>query len=177
MKSRTDFVSNSSSSSFIVNISVSTSEYLDNKQKLKTVIDSISDSGYDYTENGQIKLLPSDDIGEISFGWENKEYRSIGDKLNFCAIQCRERYPTQNDIIVEETEWWKMLTNEIYSVIGNNSNIVFKFNYSLYDSFNAYIDHQSSAGEGQNIEMFEQNNILDFLISKSYIQGGNDNDY
>lgn len=175
MKIRTDFVSNSSSSSFIVNLSATHDIYNLNIQKLKITINNIEDSGYDYAENGPIKLLPSEDIGETEFGWQNTMYCSIGDKLNFCAIQCRERYPHVDNIVVEETEWWKMLTDEIYSVIGTDSNIVFKFNYELYNSYNAYIDHQSSACEGQNIEMFEQNNILDFLLSNSYIQGGNDN--
>jgi hypothetical protein len=65
MKIRTDFVSNSSSSSFIV-ISNKNLEKLD--------------------FYGQTITVPSSEHGNCEFGWQFKEYYSFGAKLNFCAL-------------------------------------------------------------------------------------------
>ena len=42
----------------------------------------------------------------------------------------------------------------------------------------AYIDHQSSAAEGENIECFQsEESLKDFIFGHdSFIQGGNDNE-
>lgn len=172
---RSDFVSNSSSSSFIVWVPNKNEE----ERKLlcddfTNLLRSLSCEYVDKIGDYAI-LVPNLNIGDYQFGWEDIIYSSFGSKLNFCAIQCYDSIPWNVSMDVEETEYWKILTDTLKVIFGDTVPN-FAFNYDAVQNSEAYIDHQSSSCEGQNIEMFEScDKMIEFLISPSYIQGGNDN--
>ncbi len=155
MKIRCDFVSNSSSSSFIV---------------IADSIGKIEDLSI-YNEDGEF-IVPNENIGKHEFGWEFETTSDFFSKLNFCAMQCF--YSKEHC-----DEWFEMLKN----VVKNNYNLSIKMvNLIDYGDFkdlpdDMYIDHQSASSEGKNTEMFkDEDTLLRFLSNiESYIEGGNDN--
>lgn len=157
MKVRRGFVTNSSSSSFVV---------LRNTRMMTP--------GF-----GIGKVLVIGDCGETEFGWLFKKYTDFYDKLNFAYLQvlgCRGSKHCEYD----HEQWRRMIEDALRKYAG--------FDYvewALTDEYpvphgmvDGYIDHQSSAVEGENTEIFASYETLcDFLFSKdSYIQGGNDNE-
>lgn len=166
MKERLGYVSNSSSSSFIV---ISTDpvkqEYIDST---KTLLKTIS---WDYKDN--IIMLPNKE-GEMQFGWQHEEYHGIIDKLNFCAIQICYLKRDNDD---RWEQYFEMLRDVVYSNFSVNIDIKW-FEEDEYCT-DYYIDHQSSAEEGQNIEMFaDEGKLEDFICNpKSHIFNSNDNSY
>jgi hypothetical protein len=184
MKIRTDFVSNSSSSSFIV-ISNTNLEKLD--------------------FYGQIITVPSPEQGNCEFGWQFKEYYSFGAKLNFCAllitdakrlnrsIEYYKEYLENHNISNWEIDNIKRMISGMqacYDKYENMQNMLidvcknmFNLNIEIIDPENeglfAYIDHQSSIYENpDNASMFNSDiELYNFLASKSsYISTGNDNE-
>lgn len=147
MKRRSGFVSNSSSSSFIV-ISSNGSLIL----KDAYVGEDIVVDGY---------------FGETEFGWEFCKYNSFGDRLIFAYLQTQ---------YAQNNSWLKMLENVVKDHTGCK-NIKWEVSLDYNSNGWAYIDHQSSASEGENIEMFDnEESLINFLFNEnSYIQGGNDN--
>ena len=179
---RNDFVSNSSSSSFIV----------------------INDTNIkEYNFNGEHVLVPSEN-GNCEFGWQWETYTDFWSKLNFCVIQLldiKSGADYAKEILEKHeksnynTHWFetigkhKLKDGERFQSLAEmltkvcrekfNLNIEFRYNVGYSDGgVYAYIDHQSSASEGVNMEMFEsESNLIDFLSSDdSYIKTGNDND-
>ena len=153
MKVRYGFVSNSSSASYIV---IDTSKiYILPKYEKSIVIDS--------------------NFGEIEFGWGPEYVKDLGSRITFSYLQA---------IDVHKTEWVTMLEEVIKEHTGVE-NIVWKItnDYAKIDdkAWNkleyGYVDHQSSANEGQNTEMFDSKEILkDFIFGqKSMIVVDNDN--
>jgi hypothetical protein len=143
MKKRSGFVSNSSSSSFIV---------MDNDTK----------NYHPPTHHVGTELTVDTNLGENEFGWEITQYTGYGTKIIFAYLQARyvqESHP----------EWMEMLERVIKEALG-----VTKINW---DMRGGYIDHQSSAEEGKNIEIFQnEESLKNFLFNTvTYIQGGNDN--
>lgn len=183
MKIRTDFVSNSSSSSFIV---ISDSSEKTNKEVF---------SSRTYIE------YPNE-YGCHRFGREFVKYKSIYDKLNFVGIQILKLYELEHNKLICESkqneyrtylpnEWMgkaKELDDMASKVIANAFGIEASLNTDLmlynvrtglvHLSYDYYIDHQSSVEEGENMEIFKDENALyKFLaFDGSYIQGGNDNE-
>lgn len=147
MKIRNGFVSNSSSSSFIV---------INGRGQLSLpLLKSMGDKYgvYHIGENGH-----------TDFGWEQTKYSDTDSKINFAYLQAA-RYVNLDKSI----EWLSMLNDSIKRNTGATAVM------PMYDQ--GYIDHQSCASEGSNTEMFNSPGALDdFLFGEgSYIQGDNDN--
>lgn len=153
MKIRQGFVSNSSSSSFIV---------IGNKQiKIPDI-------------KSKVLNIPEDFGGKYQFGWERETSSDIGSRINFAYIQA-----VYLDRLSKKPSYVKMLENllkESFGVLEVSWHLeIDKFDESSYE---AYIDHQSSATEGQNVEMFKSvNKLRKFIFAPdSLIQTGNDNE-
>lgn len=173
MKIRIDYVSNSSSSSFIV---------INNTNK------------EDLNFGGEKVYVPCDK-GTYKFGWAFKTYKDFWSKLNWCAIMLAEihTFKDRKLEITEDTPDWEkdLISREIYwkknyskilrmlkKVCLEKFNLNVELSMQNIDELYAYIDHQSNLiEEPKNAEMFDSDSKLyNFLVSKdSYIQGGNDN--
>ena len=184
MKIRTDYVSNSSSSSFIVIAKEGTDET--NTIRMK------------HSSDWMAYQIPNED-GHHEFGWELRNYSSFEDKMNFIGIQLLElqimasegarMFYNKNPIEEFERcyEMLKKVCKEKFDLtVTLNQDVlsarIFKDDDGIYKSYirlhdNYYIDHQSCVTENRCMEMFESEETLyDFLrFEESYIEGGNDN--
>jgi hypothetical protein len=142
MKIRNGFVSNSSSSSFVV---------IDGSGEMR--VPSVDETGT-YIVGAS---------GETEFGWGPNSIFDTASRINFAYLQClySRKYGKQ---------WLNMFENVLKDYMGVTDIV-----YLLDD--NAYIDHQSSAEEGANTEIFDDEETLaSFLFGKnSRIELDNDN--
>jgi hypothetical protein len=148
MKTRTGFVSNSSSSSFVVIRSGNYEPYKINKDTIK---------------------IPDDfNNSTLKFGWGPGRITDTESKINFAYMQCR---------IANNNKWLSMLEKvikkecKVKKIIWNIA-----VNY-MDEGIKGYIDHQSSASEGENTEIFNSKEALTYFLfgAKSFIQLDNDN--
>ena len=189
MKLRTDYVSNSSSSSFIVIVNSGTDR-----------TDEIKSDFLPYSEDWRSYPIPNTN-GKHQFGWEWEDTSSFEGKLNFVGIQLL--YLFLEKISNRGLEYKRPYTGKdfdrLYDMLQKVCKERFGFNVKLnpdvintdigfsedrggYYGFTTladgyYIDHQSASSEGECMEMFESEDVLyDFLrFDESYIRGGNDN--
>ena len=188
MIKRSGFVSNSSSSSFIV---------IGEKLDLRDQKDQ--DVYYVIGRNGKTQ-----------FGWENEVSSDIHSRINFCLLQTLIAKNLENFqmlmkvlheyvneyIYVGLTTWeWKYYLKKddpedyerILKDYGEEFATILKeeYDYTLRDiGFDqetnplpdGYIDHQSSAEDDENLEMFDSEfELIKFIFSSdSYIETGND---
>lgn len=154
MKFRLGFVSNSSSSSFVV---------IDFKSKL----DTIKDTSFGH-------------YGTTEFGWGPNVCTDIYSKINFAYLQTLYLSKNKEKCPEEEPDCsqYKMLKKVMTQHLGINK-ISWKLSleYDQPEYIYGYIDHQSSAEEGRNLEIFDTTKtLLHFLFGKgSKIVLDNDN--
>ena len=160
MKHRSGFVSNSSSSSFIV---IGSTVDDDVVEKLR----------HKYGERDVLAITP--DLGCHEFGWENTKYSTFWDAVMFSFMQA--------EYVQEEHPEWMQMLNRVLKRELAVKHIVWGIttkwgNSAPKETLRGYIDHQSASSEGTNTEMFKSEDALtNFLFSDdSYIQGGNDNE-
>jgi hypothetical protein len=119
------------------------------------------------------ELVVDSNLGETEFGWGPNTIYNMGSRINFAYLQCL--YGKKGN-----PGWLPMLERVIKETTG-----VEDIRWKLQDwtsdkeqDFDfAFIDHQSSASEGQNTEIFESDEVLKaFLFGKgSHIHVDNDN--
>jgi len=148
VKTRQGFVSNSSSSSFVV---------IGSREPKSTI---------PLLENGAVCVGPRVG-GEYEFGWEIEDHTDTYSRINFAYIQAKD---TNNEY------WLETIEEAIKEVTGAADIIWCEFGSNKWTPY-GYIDHQSSACEGENTEMFESiDSMKRFLFSSdSYIHTDNDN--
>ena len=165
MKFRTDFVSNSSSSSFIV----------------------ISNSGIQQHEFAKQDVsIPSDSFGGCTqFWWQFKQYHDFWSKLNWCAICINDMKAIEKRESSQEkmkrtvgNPWFdsKAMTAMLKKVCKEKFGLKVKV---VATDYHSSIDHSSTIRERpENGRMFQtEQMLLDFLgNSSSYIDNGNDNE-
>lgn len=198
MKIRNGFVSNSSSSSFIVP-DMRVPEALD-YSSLKSFF-NLDESTYDY--EGNLRRIYSITLpileGNRCFGWEETRYTEFADKLNYLFLQIESMHQDvrlKNKLEHTLEKALKSICEKAYNVKGlRYGEFTVKVDYNhLFSPTSAfssiykyddiyYIDHQSTWGENEPgvVKYFAQNEpnadlMEKYLVGDSYIQGGNDND-
>ena len=176
MKIRNGFVSNSSSSSFIV-----FGKDLENNRDTFGFLNMKPEKLYSWSDTYTIRLELPFPEAEYEFGWAFERYYYVKDKINFAIIQALD----SGD---KKWEYKEMLRKVLQKQLDRECkehpvlDLRIDYNRFYWDSIsegnNAYIDHQSAAHEGENLEIFESEEVLEnFLFNRnSYIQGGNDNE-
>ena len=198
MKIRNGFVSNSSSSSFIVP-DARVPEALD-YSSLRPFFNP-DEFAWDYEGNLRkmhIITLPIVE-GKRYFGWANTRYTGFADKLNYLFLQIQSLYQNvrlKNKLEHALEKALKSICEKAYNLkelkygefaVRVDYNYLFPFTSvfeSIYDFKDIYyIDHQSTWGENQRAvaNYFNHNEpnadlMEKYLVGNSYVQGGNDND-
>ena len=197
MKIRNGFVSNSSSSSFIVP-DMRVPEDFD-YSSLKSYF-NLDESIYDYKGNlRRIYTITLPIIeGNRYFGWEDTRYTDFVNKLNYIFLQIESVYQDvrlKNKLEHTLENALKSICEKAYNIKGlkyGEFDVKVDYNHlfspasafsSIYEYGDIYhIDHQSTWGESEPAiaKYFAQNEpnadlMEKYLVGESYIQGGDDN--
>lgn len=198
MKIRNGFVSNSSSSSFIVP-DMKVPEDFD-YSSLKSYF-NLDESTCDYEGNlRRVYTITLPIIeGNRYFGWEDTRYTEFADKLNYLFLQIESMYQDvrlKNKLEHTLENALKSICEKAYNIKGlkyGEFDVKVDYNHlfsptsafsSIYEYDDTYhIDHQSTWGENEPgiVKYFAQNEpnadlMEKYLVGESYIQGGDDND-
>ena len=138
MKIRQGFVSNSSSSSFVV------------------VDLALPETPPNWPED---LVVDQDFCGDIEFGWGPGEVRHIGGRIAFAYLQY---------CYCPKDEWLSLIEDAI-KLNTKVKNITWKISDARYPKVDdgkveGYIDHQSSASEGRNTEIFDSLETMEHFI-------------
>lgn len=150
MKTRQGYVSNSSSSSFIV---IGNGSFESDQLKVN--------------ETGTVLLGPRIG-GEYEFGWDVDDHYGVYSRINFAYIQA---------ISTNNQDWLNLIEQAVKEETGAKC-IEWCHNNDCWNGWEyGYIDHQSAACEGENVEMFDSlDKMKRFLFcNDSYIHTDNDN--
>lgn len=154
MKIRSGFVSNSSSSSFLIirEIPEGPGSFL---------VGDYSDSK---PYSGVYKVGKQ---GKICFGWGPGKLNGMHSKINFAYLQA----------LASTNEGWVKMIDEVIRDRHPGITIDLSILKEKMEELDAYIDHQSSAVEGANTEIFDnKDTLMNFLFSsESCIILDNDN--
>jgi hypothetical protein len=157
MKTRTGFVSNSSSSSFVV---------ISEKEVTPLTYDT-----YKAEYKGAQFILGRD--GKKTFGCENEIYDMFRDKINWAALQAVYQNSMGNGHYIG-------LINRALVKLGyKEEDIIWEYLIGDRKTFKAYIDHQSTFDESpENDKIFDSDDtLMRFLLNNdSYIRSGSDNE-
>lgn len=198
MKIRNGFVSNSSSSSFIVP-DMKVPEDFD-YSSLKSYF-NLDESTCDY--EGNLRRVYTITLpvmeGNRYFGWEDTRYTEFADKLDYLFLQIESMYQDvrlKNKLEHTLENALKSICEKAYNIKGlkyGEFDVKVDYNHlfsptsafsSIYEYDDIYhIDHQSTWGENEPaiVKYFAQNEpnadlMEKYLVGESYIQGGDDND-
>jgi len=165
---RNDFVSNSSSASFIV--------VSKEPEGFKDIMQNRAPTG--------VVTLPDPEVGYSQFGRCAERFTNIGAKLNFAAIQLCDLNrisllpekelnswyaKTVQKYIDKYEEYEKMFVN-VCKRLGFD--VVLNYSYNDNNDYSCWIDHSSSVCEGENMCIFnDEETLYNFLKNcYSYIQ-------
>ena len=189
MKFRHGFVSNSSSSSFIVPIMNSTE--IVNYSSLQHYFRVDGEVCWDGKTRKVYSIILPIESGVHCFDWEEITYDSFASKLNYLIIQIEglEDVRLRNMLKDKLREALKSICRKAYNEESIYSfDVLIDYNKLKWDSIYNYaepynIDHQSTWYELEDIvsSYFKTHKpdadlIENYLVGDSYIQGGNDND-
>jgi hypothetical protein len=163
MKKRMGFVSNSSSSSFLL---TDTSGKLD-----ETGLECFRDCVHEGTI-----IFDSILLGKIRFGWGPDELATVGPRIAFAYLQTQY---AGNDL------WLTMLEGVLKDWLSAKKIIwqigIYPYQPDTGEGGKGFIDHQSSASEGQNTEIFSDFQTLTAFLfgegSRIVLQNDNSYDY
>jgi len=160
MKIRRGFVSNSSSSSYVVYIPYNPK--LDNLG-LKYIPNILSNNiDFRYNEPDDDTLVITKNFAKTDFGWGPEKITDTYSKIIFARLQA---------YYAENNKYLKLIEETIKEITGYKK-ILWEFNPET----DGYIDHQSCASEGENTQMFySKQDMINFLFGNSFIQLDNDN--
>ena len=158
MKIRSGFVSNSSSSSFVV----VSDGILDQKTE---------DAFMESIRKKHVKFVPFQNGAKCKFGWEEKEYNDVDTKLNWAFLQA---YYAKKQMANEKPLALLRLLFKSHRIDIDECAL-----NKAVDSDLAYIDHQSCCYEMErNIDIFKSSvRLRSFLFDRrSRLVTGNDNE-
>lgn len=163
MRTRFGYVSNSSSSSFVV---ISDSVYercnsddvassMESFERMRLIFNFTDDSGWK-------GLFPD---GELQFNWQCAIYRGIKSKWNWLVLQAT----------YASDDRYRKLLDEYVKSLCDGIRIDWKFVKECEEEIEAYIDHQS-INPDETFHEVDTVGLDEFLTNRDcYIANGNDN--